>query len=133
MIFPENNYPGNEVIAFIQNHYKNIYKDEKDEYGINTNLKTKPEMFLKLKQGLRDKLIKVNSEILYSQLFEYPAEDVLTITQDDAQGGHFDVLMAGVMPIYRYAEVTITQKESVSDRVMERAVNSSFQQNVNNR
>ena len=58
LIIPENNYPGNEFIAFLTPIYKNIFKrvvkkDEKGidiyEYGVNTNPKTKPEMLLFLK------------------------------------------------------------------------------------
>ena len=90
LVVPEENYPGNEYIAFLRPLYNNIYKVEKSDgefrYGVNTNLKTKPEMFLHFKKLLLDELIKVRSRALYSQILEYPAQDLNVIKQKDNSG-----------------------------------------------
>jgi len=106
LIIPENNYPGNEFIAFLIPIYNNIYVaktsynengKEVREYGVHTNLKTKPEYFLTTKRLLKDQLVKVNSSILYNQILEYPADDIHVVQQKDGSGGHFDMLMAFVI------------------------------------
>ena len=108
LIIPENNYPGNEFIAFLTPIYKNVYKilvkkdtNGKDifEYGVNTNIKTKPDMLLFLKRILKDRLLEVGSQILYDQISEYPADDVHTIKQKDGSGGHFDLFMSFIIGI----------------------------------
>lgn len=109
MILPENNYPGNEYIAFLRGCYNNIYRTEDgiDDsgnpvyiYGISTNLKTKPEMFVAAKRVLKDKLLMIRSKETYHQLSEYPHNEVLTIKRDGS-GGHFDLLMTLVIGLWK--------------------------------
>lgn len=142
LIIPENNYPGNEFIAFLRPIYNNIYHiikgiddngDEIKEYGVNTNLKTKPEMFLKLKAILLDKLLLIRSRLLYDQILEYPADDVQKVVKRDGKGGHFDTLMALAVGIYRANTISIPKHEQVSNAAIARVVNDMFVEDTPNR
>lgn len=143
LIIPENNYPGNELIAFLRPIYNNIYKVEKGidpqtgetqyEYGVNTNLKTKPEMFLHAKQLFLDELVKVRSRIAYDQILEYPADDVMVVKQKDGSGGHFDLLMSFIIALWKAGAITKTAKqEEVSDAAVRRVVDSVFEEDETN-
>lgn len=120
LIIPENNYPNNEVIAFLRPIYNNIYKQEvkKDvfEYGVNTNLKSKPEMFLNLKKILKNKLLKVRSRALYNQILEYPNTEVLSLIRDGG-GGHWDLIMSLAIGLYKASEISadIKKDTDISD------------------
>lgn len=109
LVVPENNYPGNEVIAFLSQNYNNIYyssakKDEQGntvyDYGVNTNAKTKPQYFLNVKQLLESKLIEIRSRALYTQLLEIPHQEILIVRHRDTSGGHFDLLTGGAVGLY---------------------------------
>lgn len=126
MIIPENNYPGNEYIAFLRQVYNNIFvwevKRQKDGtetkvYGVPTNLKTKPEMFGNAKKVLKSKLFKPRSRETYRQFSEYPSNEVLTVRQRDGSGGHFDLLMATVIGLWKAG--TISEEKNANDRIHE--------------
>ena len=143
LIIPENNYPGNEFIAFLTPIYKNIFKrvvkkDERGidiyEYGVNTNPKTKPEMLLFLKRILKDKLLEVSSQILYDQISEYPADDVHTIKQKDGSGGHFDLFMSFVIGIANAGFISEkTASDEMVDKVYEAQIDKIFKKEYNYR
>ncbi len=120
-INPERNFPGNEYIAFAKSIYKNFFYEDKEQdiIGVNTNLKTKPEMFVKFKKFLLQDIVEIRSRAMYLQVSEYPADDVETIKQDES-GGHFDLLMAGVIGIYK---VQVEYKDDDGDDDIDRAVN----------
>lgn len=128
-IIPERNYPGNEYIAFVKALYTNIfYEDkEKDIVGINTNLKTKPEMFLKFKKYLLDDILEITSEALYIQIMEYPADDIETIAQDDS-GGHFDLLMSAVLGIFKVQTVLKPEEDREMEKEIGKVVDSIFEE-----
>lgn len=132
-ITPERNYPGNEYIAFVLAIYTNVYFEDKDKniVGINTNLKTKPEMFLKFKQYLLNDIIEIQSEALYRQIMEYPSDEVETIVQDDS-GGHFDLLMSAILGIYKIQSSLAINDEidTEADAKMEKVVDSMFEDDV---
>lgn len=141
LIIPENNYPGNEFIAFLRPIYNNIYKVEKGvneagekeyDFGIHTNLKTKPEMFLHAKQLFLDELVKVRSRIAYDQLLEYPADDVLTVKQQDGSGGHFDLLMSFVIALWKAGTISKPKEDHVSDAAVKRVVDMCFEEDDTN-
>jgi len=135
IVIPENNYPGNEIIAFMRPVYNNIYRIEKGleadgspayEYGVNTNLKTKPDMFLHGKRLFVDRLITIRSRAMYSQVLEYPSDDVLKVVQKDGSGGHFDLLMSGIVGLYKAGHISIDRPAQVSDAKIARVVQSVF-------
>lgn len=136
IVIPENNYPGNEIIAFMRPLYNNIYRIEKGidkdtneivyEYGVNTNLKTKPEMYLHAKRLFLDRLITVRSRALYLQLLEYPSDDIMTVTYRDGSGGHFDLLMSAVIGLWKAGHISIDRPAQVSDAKIARVVASVF-------
>lgn len=98
LVIVENNYPGNEVLAFLRPIYKNLYKDEKTgDYGVNTNAKTKPEMFLAATKIMNNRLFRCKNRALHKQISEYPSSDVLVVNKRDDAGGHFDMLMSLVI------------------------------------
>ena len=115
-IFPERNFPGNEFIAYAKPLYNHIFQYEDEQLGIPTNMKTKPEMFSKYKKMLLDGLLRIRSEYLYRQLMEYPSELITYITQDD-QGGHFDLLMAGVVGLFRLDQAVAVADSRLDDRL----------------
>lgn len=143
LIIPENNYPGNEFIAFLRPIYNNIFAVEKGidpatnqmvyEYGVNTNLKTKPEMFLHAKQLFLDELVKVRSRASYDQLLEYPADDVLMVKQKDGSGGHFDLLMSFIIALWKAGTISKSKVENeVSDAAVQKVVDSVFEEDDTN-
>jgi len=126
LVIPENNYPGNEFIAFLLPLYNHIYVARTDinkegekvyEYGVHTNLKTKPDYFLTAKRLLKDALITVRSKILYNQILEYPADDIHVVVQKDGSGGHFDILMSFVIGLWKAP--TIGQEKHVDDEAID--------------
>ena len=143
LVIPENNYPGNEFIAFLRQIYNNIYHivkgvdpetgDEIKEYGVNTNIKTKPEMFLNLKALFRDALLDIRSRILYNQILEYPSDDVQKVKKKDGSGGHFDILMALAVGLSKAATISVPKKDLVSDAAVAKVVNDIFVEDTHNR
>ena len=132
LLLPESNYPGNEYIYIAKGLYNNIHFSEKadgtKEYGISTNLKSKPEMFMKYKKFLLDEILRIRSKALYTQILEYPADDVETIKKDDS-GGHFDLLMSGVLGIFR-AEMDVDTRVDYSK--VDAIINDMFDEDDNN-
>lgn len=134
LIIPENNYPGNEFIAFLLPIYHNIYIDGVDNdgkkiYGINTNLKTKPEMYLNAKRVFKNKLYTVRSRALYGQISEYPDSDLHEVKQRDGSGGHFDILMSAVIGIWKaVTNVLETKDDEKIDKLIRKTVNAVFKE-----
>jgi hypothetical protein len=143
LIIPENNYPGNEYIAFLRPIYNNIYyivtghdkekNQEIREYGVNTNLKTKPEMFTNAKAILLDKLLLIRSRILYDQILEYPSDDVQKIEKKDGKGGHFDMLMALVVGLYKAGKIATPKQDEATDARVAKAAADCFEEPTDNR
>lgn len=137
LIIPENNYPGNEFIAFLKPIYNNIYidgtdKDNKPIYGVNTNPKTKPEMFLNAKKIFKNRLYTVNSRALYNQISEYPDSDIHEIRQRDGTGGHFDLLMSAVIGLYKAtSESADTKNDEQIDKLIRKTVDNVFKDSGN--
>jgi hypothetical protein len=141
-IIPENNYPGNEYIAFLSPIYNNIFISERtvvDEiekvvYGVSTNLKTKPEMFVTAKKILASRLFVVNSQILYDQFAEYPKQDVNTIKQKDGSGGHWDILMSCVIGLWRAGVIGLeTGKYDTIDLLINDSISKVFKGQKSNK
>lgn len=139
LVIPENNYPGNEFIAFLRPIYNNIYvdsidKDGNPDYGVNTNMKTKPEMFLNAKKIFRNSLFIVRSRALYNQISEYPDSDIHEIRQRDGTGGHFDLLMSAVIGLWKsmFKGIDKSTNDKV-DKLIKKTVESMFKSDGNNR
>lgn len=141
-IIPENNYPGNEYIAFLSPIYNNIFisertvKDgiEKVVYGVNTNIKTKTEMFLTAKKILSSQLFVVNSQVLYDQFAEYPKQDINTIIQKDGGGGHWDILMSTCIGLYKAGVIGAEiGKYDTIDLILNDSINKVFKGQQNNK
>jgi len=143
LIIPENNFPGNEFIAFLRPIYNSIFRIEKGvnddgetvyEYGVNTNLKSKPEMFLHAKRIFKDKLFEVSSRAMYDQILEYPQDDIMVVKQKDGSGGHFDLLMSLVIGLWKAGTISIDSGESAAtDARIKQVVNEIFEETGNNR
>lgn len=137
MIIPENNYPGNEVIAFLRRLYNNIYIDGIDRdgeaiYGVDTNVKSKPEMFLNAKRIFLDKVFTVRSRVLYDQISEYPDSDIHEIKQRDGTGGHFDLLMSCVIGLYKASNRVLEKKNNDNiDKLIKNTVDKVFSNDGN--
>ena len=138
LVIPENNYPGNEFIAFLRPIYNNIFTDTLDkdgnpEYGVNTNMKSKPEMFLNAKKIFRNALFIVRSRDLYNQISEYPDSDIHEVKQRDGTGGHFDLLMSAVIGLWKavFKGVDKSTNDKV-DKLIKKTVESMFKDTGNN-
>jgi hypothetical protein len=140
LVIPENNYPGNEVIAFLLPVYQNIYVAETKidangkevrEYGVNTNLKSKPEMFLHAKRIFLDRLFTVRSQALYDQILEYPSDDVHLVKQKDGSGGHFDLLMALMIGLWKARAISVDNKnDEAIDARLRKVTNDIFKESA---
>lgn len=143
LIIPENNYPGNETIAFLIPIYKNIYVssvktgengEEIKEYGIHTNIKTKPEMFLHAKRVFIDRLFTVRSSALYHQILEYPSDDVHLVKAKDGSGGHFDLLMALMIGLWKASAISaVKPNDDAVDARLRKLTNDIFKEQESTR
>lgn len=129
-MIPENNYPGNETIAFLQGIYKNIYKNPDGFYGVATTSKSKPEMLVNAKKIFKEKLLTVRSRALYQQIAEYPASDVHTISQRDGSGGHFDMLIALIIGLKYGSAISVDQNSTAVDAMLAKSVDKIFEKDV---
>lgn len=116
-LFPERNFPGNEFIALVKQVYNNIFIEEDELPGIHTNVKTKPEMFVNLKKHLNEGLLKVRSQCLYRQLMEYPADEIDSRPKRDEGGGHYDVVMAAALGIFRVSKAQQVDDSRIQDQI----------------
>lgn len=139
LIIPENNYPGNEVIAFLLPVYKNIFISEtktdeegkkQNVYGVNTNLKSKPEMFLHAKRVFLDRLFTVRSQALYDQILEYPSDDVHLVRKRDGSGGHFDLLMALMIGLWKAQVISVSSNDEAVDARLRKMTDDIFKESL---
>lgn len=127
---PERNYPGNEYIYELKKHWKNIYRDLKDVLGFHTNLKTKPDAFLKTKSLGKAGVLKVRSQKLFNQFMEYEESELNEIR--DEGGGHYDVLMSAVIGASQYQSISEQISETKNYAKVDSRINDLFEEDGNN-
>lgn len=92
----ERNNHGHTTISKLKEIYPeiNIYKDEKEKYGWETNLVSKPKMFFDLATATNNDLIDIPSMHLASEMRRFEKEKLNTQRFDSEATQHYDLLTA---------------------------------------
>ncbi len=96
VVAPERNNHGHTTISKLREIYPErlIYKDEKERFGWQTNLVSKPKMFYDLSTAANDTLIDVPSRECVSEMRRYDKDQLRVRAYDEETTEHFDMLTA---------------------------------------
>lgn len=96
VVCPERNNHGFATLAILKDIYFNIYRDEQDKLGWQTNMSTKPRMLHELRSAIHEGLIDVSDDALKQEIISYPAQDLNTmnVDEEDETTGHYDRVIA---------------------------------------
>lgn len=96
LVCPERNNHGFATIAILKDIYFNIYKDEHEKLGWQTNSSSKPRIMHELRSAIHEGLIDISDEGLKREIINYPAVDLnsVNVNEEDETGGHYDRIMA---------------------------------------
>jgi hypothetical protein len=96
LVAVERNNHGHTTISKLKEIYpeKNIYIDDKDKLGWDTNLVSKPKMMYDLSTAINNELVNIPSQPLVSELRRYDKEQLNTTRFDDLATQHWDLLVA---------------------------------------
>ncbi|MGA2418201.1 MAG: hypothetical protein ABSF55_03115 [Candidatus Staskawiczbacteria bacterium] len=99
LIAVERNNHGHATIAKLKEIYPvgEIYRDEKDRLGWETNLVSKPKMMYDLSTAVNDNLIDIPDNALISEMRRYDKENLNTQRFDEEATQHYDILMAAAI------------------------------------
>jgi len=91
----ERNNHGWATLSKLKEIYFNIWKDEYDKIGWQTNLATKPKMMHDLRTAIHEGLIEISDEGLKQEIISYPAIDlnISNVDEEDEAQGHYDRLI----------------------------------------
>lgn len=92
----ERNATGFATLSKLKEIYpeRNIYKDEHDKYGWQTNTATKPKMFYDLSTAVNDDLAEIPSMKILNEAQVYDKEELQSAKFDPEATQHFDLLTA---------------------------------------
>ena len=92
----ERNNHGWATLTAIKPIYFNLYKDENDKLGWQTNLASKPRMLHELRTGLHEGLLDISDEGLKQEILSYPSIDlnIANVDEEDETQGHYDRVIA---------------------------------------
>lgn len=104
LIAPENNDLGDGTAQFILGRYSNVFMERTEDkitkkmtnrVGFNTNSKTRPKLIAKFRTDFHAGLIKINSEIIKSQMFTFVVKETESgVKIEHDEGMHDDSLFA---------------------------------------
>lgn len=96
VVCPERNNHGFATLAVLKGIYFNIYQDEQEKLGWQTNMATKPKMLHELRTAVHEGLIDVSDEGLKHEIVSYPAQDLneMNVDEEDETMGHYDRVIA---------------------------------------
>ncbi len=96
IVCPERNNHGFATLAILKDVYYNIYRDEQEKMGWQTNMASKPKMLHELRTALHEKLIEISDEGLRHEIISYPSQDLNTmnVDEEDETVGHYDRVIA---------------------------------------
>ena len=96
IVAPERNNHGHATLVTLKDRYFNIYKDEQDKLGWQTNLASKPRMLHELRTAIHEQLIEIPDKALKTEILGYPQIDLNTpnVDESDETGGHYDRVIA---------------------------------------
>lgn len=95
----ERNNHGHTTISKLREIYPEllIYKDDKDRFGWETNLVSKPKMFYDFNTAVNNELIDIPSKPLISEMRRYDKEDLRSKKYGDEVTEHFDLVTSAVI------------------------------------
>ena len=107
----ERNNHGHTTISKLKEIYpeRNIWKDEKENYGWQTNFVSKPRMLYELSTAINEELIELVSARIISEARRYDKDD-LRIIKGDEETKHSDLLIATVIGFQMRNEKIIRPK-----------------------
>jgi hypothetical protein len=103
LLAPERNNHGHTTLATLKHIYDNIFSEirtdretdkQTDRLGWHTNRATKPKMMFELSDAITERLIKVVSKPLLTELRTYDQEDLSVTRFDPDQTKHWDLVIA---------------------------------------
>ena len=96
LIAVERNNHGHTTLSKLKEIYspRSIYKDEKDKYGWDTNLVTKPKMFYDLSTAVNNELVDIPSPHIQSEMRRYDKEELNSARFNPESTQHWDLLTA---------------------------------------
>lgn len=90
-------------------------------------------MFRNVKAILLDKLLQIRSRMLYDQVLEYPSDDLQKVEKKDGRGGHFDMLMALAVGLFKASAISTPKKDAISDARVAQIAADCFEETTHNR
>jgi len=92
----ERNNHGFATLATLKGIYYNIWRDENDKLGWQTNLASKPKMLHDLRTAIHQGLIEISDPALKQELISYNSTDLnlSNVDEEDETLGHFDRVIA---------------------------------------
>lgn len=95
----ERNNHGHTTIAKLKTIYPPhlIYKDDKDAFGWQTNLVSKPKMFYDLNTAVNNELVDICSKEIASEMRRYDRENLDIRVFNEESTAHWDLLTACVI------------------------------------
>jgi len=123
---PERNNHGFATLAILKDIYFNIYRDEQDRLGWQTNMASKPKMLHELRTAVHEKLIEVSDEGLKQEIVSYPSYDLNTmnVDEEDETVGHYDrvigLALAWAMRALAAPSQMMTLKDEEEHKLQER-------------
>ncbi len=96
LVAVERNNHGHTTLSKLKEIYpiRNIFVDEKDKLGWDTNLVSKPKMMFDLSTAVNDSLIEIPSILIVSEMRRYDKEELNTTRFNDLATQHWDLLTA---------------------------------------
>lgn len=93
---PERNNHGFATISILKGIYFNIYQDEQEKLGWQTNMATKPKMLHELRTAIHEDLLEISDEDLKREIMNFPAQDLneMNVDEEDETQGHYDRVIA---------------------------------------
>ena len=96
IVCPERNNHGFATLAILKDIYFNIWRDDNDKLGWQTNMASKPKMLHELRSAIHEDLLDVSDEELKREIMTYPAQDLNenNVNEEDETQGHYDRVIA---------------------------------------
>lgn len=95
LIAVERNNHGHTTLSKLREIYpeRQIYKDDKDKFGWDTNLVTKPKMMYDFSTAINNEWVEIPSKVIQSEARRYDKEH-LRMKKGDDTTQHYDLLIA---------------------------------------
>ena len=96
MAVVERNNHGFATLTKLKEIYFNIYKDENEKLGWQTNIASKPRMMHELRTAIHEGLIEIADAGLKQEIISYPSIDLnsANVDEEDETVGHYDRTIA---------------------------------------